>query len=477
MEDLKSPDSIHTVQEAEFPFSPGPEQLRIFRRMLEFCKADHPAQVFVLTGQAGTGKTSLIPTLIRRLQKDKVPVELCAPTGRAAQIISGKCSLPGTTIHSMIYQPELNRESMSISLKLKTQNAETARIFIVDESSMIGTLPPQQGLFSSENDLLSDLIAFVKSGNPGNKLILLGDPYQLPPVGQEFSNALSPDFLSEQHQLITVSEELKQIYRQAEKSPILDYATSLREAIQQTGTPGRPPFLIHGNSYAFYRHYTDSLRSMGPEAVTIIASANRSVNIGNREVRKMFWGKNYQDDPLPGELVLVNRNWFNHLFPVANGTLGTIRKLRLSKMKQRAGLHFIPAEVEFKMGSRSQVLDVLLLRESFHSEKGEIGQDAEARLLKTALQYNKKFKESGNMMDDPYLSAMRLRFGYALTCHKAQGGEWKRVFLNPYYREDNLRWLYTAVTRASTEIHSHQIRPATDGELPENTWKTNKVIY
>lgn len=477
MEDIANQESVEAAQEPEFPFKPGPEQIRVFRQLLEFCSAEHPAQVFILSGQAGTGKTSLIPALIRQLQKDKIPVELCAPTGRAAQIIAGKCAQPGNTIHSMIYQPELDRESMSIRLKLKNQNAETACVFIVDESSMIGTLPPQQGLFTSENDLLSDLIAYVKSGHPANKLILLGDPFQLPPVGQEFSNALSPDFLTAHHKLSVSFEELKQIYRQAEKSPILDYATSLRAAIQQAGSPGRPPFLMHGNSYAFYRHYTDTLRSMGPEAATIIAAANRSVNIGNREVRKMFWGKSYQEDLLPGELILVNRNWFNHLFPVSNGTIGTIRKLRLQKMKQRAGLHFIPAEVEFKMGTKSQVLDVLLLRESFYSEKGEIGADAEARLLKTALQYNKKFKESGNMMDDPYLSAMRLRFGYALTCHKAQGGEWKRVFLNPYYREDNLRWLYTAVTRASSEIHSHYIRPAADGPLPENIWKTNKVVF
>ncbi len=477
MEDIQTSEQTQNFPEPELPFKPGPEQIRIFRKLIEFCRSEHPAQVFILTGQAGTGKTSLIPALIHQLQKEKTAIELCAPTGRAAQIIGGKCALPGNTIHSLIYQPELDRESMLIRLKLKTQNAETARVFIVDESSMIGTLPPQQSLFSSENDLLSDLITYIKSGHPGNKLILLGDPYQLPPVGQEQSNALSPDFLREQHQLIVSFEELKQIYRHAEKSPILDYATSLREAIQQNGIPGRPPFLLHGNSYAFYRHYTDTLHSMGPEAATVIAAGNRSVNIGNREVRKMFWGRSSQDDPLPGELVLVNRNWFNHLFPVANGTLGTIRKLRLNKMKQRAGLNFIPAEIEFKTGNRSQVLDVLLLRESFYSERGEIGADAEARLLKTALQYNKKFKESGNMMDDPFLSAMRLRFGYALTCHKAQGGEWKRVFLNPYYREDKLRWLYTAVTRASSEIHSHHLRQTSAESSPGNTWKTGRVIH
>jgi ATP-dependent exoDNAse (exonuclease V) alpha subunit len=451
---LPSTSLLPTPKSAKhLPFEASPEQITALALLEQFIAQD-ARDTFILSGQAGTGKTSLIPALLKHIREQKLFYEIAAPTGRAAQVISAKCEEMASTIHSLIYYPIVDEEKATITFVRKPNPSSQKTIYIIDESSMVSGMMQKATLFSARKPLLNDLIDFVKSGHSGNKIIFVGDPYQLPPVGEDDSPALDPAFLKNRLNLRITSFELKEVKRQAEQSPILAYATSLRMAMQGQAHSVRAPFHLYTKPWYFIDGYLRNYRPQNLNNVISICMSNKAVVVTNEQVRRSLWGKNVEKMPLAGDAVIVNSNWYNQLFTVNNGTMGIITRINYEKMREVAGLHFVPCSVQFNIGNRTIEIETLMLLDVMLSENPDLTIEQEKLLFAHAMRTNKNFRESKLPWADPYLGAIRLRYGYALTCHKAQGGEWKNVFLNPYYSPTNYRWLYTACTRAVDQIYS-----------------------
>lgn len=456
---------------------------------------DPSQQAFVLCGSAGTGKTTLVARIIELAYSLELQSMLVAPTGRAARILQGKldrmlppqlAGIKVSTLHGAIYyqsnltvdesrhEDGLSAIKMDFSIK---KQGNTFDLLIVDEASMVGNVGKrQQALRFGSTRLLNDLIAYVNFlyhegiARQPIKLLFVGDLAQLPPVGSQQSPALSPDYLYEYFGMQAQRYELTQVMRQADGSNILPLANTIREAIFQ---PSEQQIQIKYNETDVQQTHFDSAvkliannvrQNRSSAAVVYPNSIAMEYNLG---VRKLLWGNGYCDIH-EGDRLLVTRN--SPTLGLSNGDLVRVHSVLTSQLTETIVLpngkvvYLKFREVRLLPepdGSDEDTMQCIILENLLYSPNSDLKteeQDALYQLVKQRHPYldpnSAAFEEA--MRDDPYYNALQVRFGYALTCHKAQGGEWQQVIVDPMGvrldSEQGKRWLYTAVTRASESL-------------------------
>ena len=450
------------VLERRFPFTPTAGQ-RNFMALLDdlLNEEKEGPQILLLRGYAGTGKTTLVSQLVNVLPLFNRKYSLLAPTGRAAKVMSGYAKRSAYTVHKVIYKQ--TAEPGSESLKFKRQkNYQKDTVFIVDEASMLSD-DKEYG----QKGLLTDLIEYVFEKD-SNKLILVGDVAQLPPVGQVESPAMSSAYLSSQFRVEVKEVELTEVLRQAKASGILENATSLRELLRKKDYSPRfttKPFqdifrmtsekLEDGLRYAYGK--------FGQENTIIICRSNKAAVMYNQYIRRQI---HFMEDEInAGDILLVTRNNY-FFFPedapgsfLANGDFVEIMKI--ISYQEMHGFRF--ADLELRMiDYDAGKFEAKVLLDSLHSTSPSITPDDHKKLYDEVLKdYDdlaNKTERAAALKKDPFLNAIQAKFAYALTCHKSQGGQWKAVFVDQGFLKDDMinqdfvRWLYTALTRATDEL-------------------------
>jgi exodeoxyribonuclease-5 len=309
----------------------------------------------------------------------------------------------------------------------------------------------EQSLFKTDNSVLHDLVAFIKNGNKRNKVLFLGDRYQLAPISEEDSKALSSDFLEKTFQWQGKTSLLTEVKRQEDGSTIMKNAVCTRRAMEQGQTQATLDGKRMGNVWRAADDYVRGFKQQGPEHAICITASHGMNKMFNSAVRDKIFG---QGAPMlePGDLMMVTTNWRRNAHCLYNGDHVTVKEILYPQVEEVAGLHFVPVKIISKNleGVQEEIEDYLLL-ESVHAPNGQLGFEAENRLRAERFAKNRTFSESGFPEHDRYVGALRLNYGYAITCHKAQGGEWDKVYINTFKIPD-LRFQYTAVTRAKTDL-------------------------
>jgi exodeoxyribonuclease-5 len=427
---------------------PTKDQTDVLIGIQSFLKTGSDQDFFILRGAAGTGKTSIISAVVGFLNFNSKPFKIAAPTGRAARIVGKKTNSTASTIHSMIYIPESNGKTGVVTFKLKSKIDENPCLYIIDEASMIASKSKSEGMFRSEANLLSELIKFVKNANPKNKFLFIGDDYQLPPVGEECSNGLNKNFLSDKCQLKGTLMELNEVKRQEDGSYILENATGIRNSIDC----GETKHEILGEqskniNYAVI-NYVKDLKNNGPEHSVAIGVSHKANKYFNDLTRTRIYGNN-KNLLEPGDLLMVTKNWSRNDVVLYNGDQVQLVEVDWNSVETVCDLNFVA--IKFKPLFSDEIFDDLLLVESITELGGQIDYKLEGELLKSRFIKNRIFRESQKPSDDRYVGAIRLMYGHSITCQKAQGGEWNKVFINTM-GIPGLRWQYTAVTRGVKEI-------------------------
>ncbi len=449
---------------AYLPFEANDNQKEALVKLSEFVFQKEERSVFILKGYAGTGKTKLISALTQALPSIRWRSVLLAPTGRAAKVLSAYSQRTAFTIHKKIFRKEMDGEGrMLFSL---SENLHKNTLFIVDEASMIGTDSGGESLF---NNLLENLFEYVYSGE-NCKLILVGDTAQLPPVGSTESPALNSDYLKTAFYLSIAHYELKEVARQKEESGILLNATQLRNAIGQT--PFIFPKLLTGNDVVRLggEDLEDTLNSClskyGEENVLIITRSNKQANLFNQAYRNRV--KLYEEDLCAGDkLMVVKNNYF--WLPENNGEAGFIANgdmvelVRIINREELYGFHFCECAIKFMDYPNMPEQQVKLLTDSLYTDSPSLSQEEQKRLYNQLLEEVSdepiKGIRTAYIRKNPYYNALQVKFSYAVTCHKSQGGQWNVVFIDQGYLKEEaidesyLRWLYTAVTRATERVY------------------------
>lgn len=449
-----------------FHFPPTPEQEKAIDQLAQFLYSTEADSLFLLKGFAGTGKTSLVAALVRVLDKLKQRVVLMAPTGRAAKVLSSYAGHSAYTIHRKIYrQKSLADEASGFSLN---NNLHQHTLFIVDEASMISNDGLSGGVFGTGR-LLDDLIQYVYSGQ-GCRLVLMGDRAQLPPVGETESPALNAQVLAG-YNLKVVETSLTQVVRQLESSGILWNATALRR-LMTTGQMADFPRVrfagfpdirnLPGNELieALENAYADG----GMEETMVICRSNKRANLYNNGIRNRIL---YREEELSnGDLLMIAKN--NYFWTeqeksiefIANGDVAVVRRVRHTR--QLYGFRFADAVLQFPDYDDFE-LEATILLDTLQSDFPSLSREDADRLFYTVLEdyadIPLKRDRIKKMKVDPHYNALQVKFAYAITCHKAQGGQWRTVFLDQgYVTQENLgpdyfRWLYTAFTRATETLY------------------------
>ena len=465
---------IHRIK-AELPFVPNEEKERLFRVLGQFLVSTQRGKAFLLKGYAGTGKTSVVSALVRALEQLQQPCILLAPTGRAAKVLSRYAGKPAFTIHKHIYrQQQLGMEAFSIA-----DNRHRNTLFIVDEASMISATRDNT-LFGS-GSLLDDLIKYVYSGDRC-ALLLLGDDAQLPPVGSTDSPALDEDRLRGYGLDLSVFR-LTEVARQAHDSGILANATRIRE---QLGTlspfsadASRPasafPLTYTADvqevaGAAFLETLEDAYHEAGEEETLIITRSNKRTNLFNQGVRaRILW----KEDALSaGDRLMVSKNnyfWtqdYDDIPFLANGDMFEV--IRLRREREMYGFRF--ADASLRAVDYAYEIECTLWLDTLTTDSPEanyaLQQQLFARIAEDYPEIRNKKEMIKKVYESPYYNALQVRFAYAVTCHKSQGGQWKRIFLDlpqtsapagvaihQMSQREYLRWLYTAATRATETLY------------------------
>lgn len=449
-----------------FPYQPTPEQEVAVKKLAEFLLSSHREEVFVLRGYAGTGKTSLIGALVMTLDKLKQKVVLMAPTGRAAKVFSSYAGHPAFTVHKKIYrQRSFSNDTDNFAV---CDNLSTHTLFIVDEASMISNDGLSGSMFGTGR-LLDDLIQYVYSGE-GCRLLLMGDTAQLPPVGEELSSALFPDALRG-YGLEVCEVSLTQVVRQVQESGILWNATRLRQLIAGDEYGTLPKIKVSGfpdikvlSGTELIDELTTCYDRDGMDETVVICRSNKRANLYNKGIRaQILWR---EDELNTGDLLMVAKNnyyWteqYKEMDFLANGEIAIVRRIR--KTREMYGFRFADVTLCFPdLGDFE--LEANLLLDTLHSDAPALPKSENDRLFYSVLEdyadIPYKRDRMKKMKSDPYYNALQVKYAYAVTCHKAQGGQWNNVFLDQGYMSDEFltpdyfRWLYTAFTRATKTLY------------------------
>jgi exodeoxyribonuclease-5 len=431
---------------------PTTQQRNSLLAMSDFVKETNNDDFYILCGAAGTGKTSITTALIGHLNSKAINYRIVAPTGRAARILGRKSNTSSATIHSLIYNAKTNPDNGEVVFELKENTTKDFSIYIVDEASMVSSQLNREevSLFSAKNSLLTDLISFVKSGNEGNKIIFLGDKNQLPPVNEIDSKALCGEYLSNKYGLIGKSYLLTEVKRQEDGSCILKNAIAIREGIDSKLEKVALQGIERQTLDSAVVNYTREYSSKGYEHAVCIGATHKMNRLFNSKVRTRLYG-NYPKPLEVNELLLITSTWRRKDYQLYSGDHVVVEEVDMNATEEVAGLHFVPVKLISRTlkGVEEIIEDYILLESIIHPEGLTLEQ--ENRLRHERHSKNKVYRETGNVSDDRYVGAIRANYGHSITCNKAQGGEWDKVFLNTFFMP-SLKYQYTAVTRAKSSL-------------------------
>ena len=453
----------------KFPYHPTSGQEELVLRLASFLNTPEENSLFIIKGYAGTGKTTIISSLVEVLPLIKQRSVLLAPTGRAAKVLSHYTGKKAFTIHKKIYAIRTSKDG-SVKLALR-KNLHKNTIFVVDEASMIqdSSAPEKDKLFSYHK-LLEDLFFYVYNGEDC-RLLLVGDTAQLPPVGLDISPALDLEYLKKNYKVVAGEYELKEVVRQSLESGILFNATIIRNKIQEKSKMfplfeiGRHSDVerITGNELEDALNHAHSV--FGLENTIVITRSNKRANIFNREIRNRIL---FRDNEIStADLMMVVKNDYYWLPPdseagfIANGDI--IEILRIRKIEEMYGFRFADVTIRLLDYPEEYEIDVKLLLDTIMAEAPALTYESWKKLYNEVLQdymdIPNKRQRLEKVSNNPYFNALQVKFAYAMTCHKTQGGQWQAVFVDQGYITDKhinkeyLRWLYTAISRATKKLY------------------------
>jgi exodeoxyribonuclease-5 len=446
-------------------YTPTESQEKLFSKLADFIVKKDNYEIFLITGYAGTGKTTTIKTLIRTLYSFKINSILMAPTGRAAKVISSFTNKPAYTIHKKIYRQKSAKDGFGNFVLEKNLHKNT--FFIVDEASMISNQSVDLSIFGSGR-LLDDLIEYVYQGQYC-KLILLGDIAQLPPVKMNLSPALDVKQL-EGYGLEVKRAFLSDILRQSKESGILFNATSIRKKIDQDIADYPKiqvddfPDIERISGTELVELISDSYDQYGIEETVVVTRSNKRANNFNQGIRNQILWR--EEELAVGDFLMVVKNnyyWIDEeekMDFIANGDIAEIVDIR--GYQDLYGHHFADVTLRFVDYDHIEV-DAKVLMDTLHANQASLSREENKNLFYSVLEDYQDVKTKKaryqKVRENPYFNALQVKFAYAVTCHKAQGGQWKVVFLDHGYITDEMldkefyRWLYTAFTRAAEKLY------------------------
>ncbi len=462
-----TPSELYRLLKSDFPFLPTSKQALGLKQLSKFIFESTKQDLFLLMGFAGTGKTTIIGTIVKNLWKVKKQAILLAPTGRAAKVISNYAAKEAFTIHKKIYIPKTNKNGkMSFVLG---PNRHKNTIFIVDEASMISDVSSQSKLFGT-GALLDDLMQFVYSGHQC-RLLLIGDTAQLPPVNLDLSPALNASKLEMSYNKNVTHIELDEVVRQDQDSGILFNATLVREAISNQFFDAFE-FKIEGfadvirlvDGCDIMEAINEAYSSHGIEETALIVRSNKRANLYNQQIRSRILFNEHE--LTSGDFLMIVRNnyfWLKSSSEagfIANGDI--IEVLEVFSIKELYGFRFAEVKIRLIDYPKMNPFETVLMLDTIALETPSLPYEQANTLYQEVLKdYENEasaYKKFLGVKKNKYLNALQVKFSYAITCHKSQGGQWHSVFVeHPYLPNgidmDYLRWLYTAVTRAKEKLY------------------------
>lgn len=460
---------IQSLLLKKFPYDPTSGQRELVVRLSAFLVNPDKNSIFVIKGYAGTGKTTIVSSLVEVLPYLKKRSVLMAPTGRAAKVLAHYSGKQAFTIHKKIYSVRTTKDG-NINLVLR-KNLHKNTLFIVDEASMIqDTSVPENYKLFAHHKLLEDLFYYVFNAENCN-ILLIGDKAQLPPVGLDISPALDLEYLKTNYNVSAAEYELKEVVRQSRESGILMNATIIRNKIHQKGK-FLPVFSLN-NHYDIERisgnEFEDSLNDAHSkyelENTIVITRSNKRANIFNQEIRNRILFR--ENEITSGDLMMVVKNDYFWLPPdsgtgfIANGDIIELR--RIGKIQELYGFRFADVTIRLLDYPEEMEFDVKILLDTIMAESPSLSPESWRNLYNEIMQdymdIPQKRIRMEKLRNNPFFNALQVKFAYAMTCHKTQGGQWQAVFVDQGYISDKhlnkefLRWLYTAVSRATKKLY------------------------
>lgn len=451
----------------DFLHKPTPDQNNALEALSKYLSDKDNEQIFLLKGYAGTGKTTIISTVVKNLPALRLKSSLMAPTGRAAKVMSNYAKKTAQTIHKCIYYPKKNAKG-GVNFVQK-DNKFRNTVFIVDEASMIPDFSSGDDLFSG-NSLLDDLIEFVFSGE-NCRLILIGDTAQLPPVKADLSPALDEKILTNKYHTKVYSIELKEVVRQKLDSSILSNATNMRIGLQEA-FPEQFKFnlkkqndlirLIDGHE--IMDAINTAYENDGHEETAIVVRSNKRANQYNQQIRQRILMR--EGEIAVGDFLMVVKNNYFWLKPsseagfIANGDIIEIQKIK--GIFDLYGFRFAKIKAQMVDYPDMNAFETVIILDTLDSNTPSLAFEDSQKLyqevLKDYADIKSKYKQFLKVKNNEFFNALQVKFSYAITCHKSQGGQWNTVFIEQPYLpegldESSLRWLYTACTRAKTKLY------------------------
>lgn len=459
--------SLYKYLIKDFGYEPTTDQDKSLKALSKYLTDTDNEKIFLLKGYAGTGKTTIISTLVKNLSKLRLKASLMAPTGRAAKVMNNYSGKPAQTIHKCIYFPQKNSKG-GVNFVQK-ENKYRNTVFIIDEASMIPDFSSGEDLFSGKS-LLDDLIEFVFSGE-NCRLILIGDTAQLPPVKAELSPALDEEILSRKYHVEVLKEELTNVVRQQLDSGILLNATEMRNGLQNE-FPENFKFKLQSQSdlirlidgYEIMDAINSAYENDGHEETAIVVRSNKRANQYNQQIRQKILMR--EGEIAVGDFLMVVKNNYFWLKPsseagfIANGDIIEILKVR--GINDLYGFRFAKIKAQMVDYPNMNAFETVILLDTLESNspslKFEDSQKLYQEVLKDYADIKSKYKQFLAVKKNEFFNALQVKFSYAMTCHKSQGGQWNTVFVEQPYLpegldENSLRWLYTACTRAKSKLY------------------------
>lgn len=457
---------FYRILKYNFPFSPTQKQDIFFQKIAAFVTNPNNNQIFVLKGYAGTGKTTVISTIVNNLPEIAMKSVLLAPTGRAAKVIANYSQKQAFTIHKKIYFPKKSGGGVSFTLQ---QNKHKNTIFIVDEASMISDRDSDSKMYAN-GSLLDDLISYVYSGQ-NCKMILLGDTAQLPPVNLDISPALEINTLERNYDKQVDHIELDEVMRQEVDSGILYNATEMRELLKdhfidafQFDVKSFKDIVRLVDGYDIQDAINTAYSNYSIEDTAFIVRSNKRANAYNQQIRSRILDK--ESELSTGDFLMVVKNNYFWLKDndvagfIANGDI--IEVLEMFGILEIYGFKFAKVKIRMVDYPEQRPFETVLLLDTIASESPSLTYEQSNKLYEEVmLDYQdelNKYKRFQKVKENEYFNALQVKFSYAITCHKSQGGQWNTVFVEQPYLPDGIdrdyiRWLYTAVTRAKEKLY------------------------
>jgi len=451
----------------DFPHTPTAKQDVTLQMLASFTLSNNKNEVFLLKGYAGTGKTTIVGTLVKNIWKVKQSAILLAPTGRAAKVLGNYSNKEAFTIHKKIYYPKPQKGG-GVSFTLQA-NKHRNTIFIVDEASMIPDINQESKLFEN-GSLLDDLMQFVYSGQ-NCKLLLIGDTAQLPPVKLSISPALDVRSLKNNYNKNVITIELDEVVRQKTDSGILVNATKIRKQLEDEFYDcfkfeeiSFPEVIRPLDGQELMDAINDSYSAIGNEETVFIVRSNKRANLYNQNIRNRIL---FQEEELSaGDYLMVVKNNYFWVKPssdagfIANGDI--IEVLEIFSFIELYGFRFANVNIRMVDYPKMNPFETVLLLNTLASETASLSNNDSNKLyqevLKDYASIKSNYKKLLSVKKNEYFNALQIKFSYAVTCHKSQGGQWKNVFVEQPYLpngidKEYLRWLYTAITRAKEKLY------------------------